>query len=89
MPTLSTAQRTSVAHEVMRRLSAARVTTDDVLKAQIISLIGDMDDALDTAESTVVAGLPNPGNVRTWVLANQTTARRVLEVVQESRRLLL
>jgi hypothetical protein len=85
MAALSAGDRTTLKAEAMRELSRRRISTDDVTKDQVDSVIASIDDALDAAETASVTSLP-VGNVRTWLTNNPSAGRRLMILVEQKRR---
>ncbi len=70
--------------QVMRRWSSVHLDAP-VTKAQVRGLIVEIDAGLDTAETTIVSGLPN-GAGKDWLVANPVVGRDVMEVTERRRK---
>lgn len=88
MAALTSAQRKGVAKEVMNQLSIDRFNTGDVTKSDILSLMDDVDTAIESLESSIISGL-SAGPLKTWLLANQSKARLVVELMARARKELI
>jgi hypothetical protein len=84
MAALITADREALAAKVMKELSRRRVNTGAVSPSEVVDVVGSMDDALDTAETTSITSLPL-GTARTWLTNNQSEARKIITLVEQRR----
>ena len=84
MARLTEAQRAELLANLQRELSEKRITTADVNKTQLAALVAVFDAGLETAEAAILADVA--AGPRAWLMANQTTARRLLEYVARWRR---
>lgn len=83
MAQLTTETKDALFADIMRRWSNDRTPTP-ITKAQGRALIDIMDAGMETAESTILSSIPaGPG--RTWLVANASIARKVLELVAAKR----
>ncbi|MHC4181774.1 MAG: hypothetical protein ACYSR0_00295 [Planctomycetota bacterium] len=83
MANLTTAQLAGVAQEAMRRFSNIRKEIP-INKSQFTAFISAVDTELDSAEVSLVQGLPaGPG--KDWLLANPDVGRELMVMVEQKR----
>lgn len=84
MAKLTTEQKDALYAEIMREWSATRTPTP-ITKSQGRALIDLMDNGLESAEASIVSGIPS-GAAKTWLVGNTSIAREVLKRVAQARK---
>jgi hypothetical protein len=83
MAQLSSTQKDELCAE-LQRLFSAEWHPVDLTKAQLRVAVDVFDEGMETAESEILNSVSS--SARTWLLANQTLARFILEEVAQKRR---
>lgn len=84
MPTLSTSSINVLLGDIMHAWSQEKSQTP-INKTQLRALLVLIDTGLDDAEVSIISSLP-AGQEKTWLIANPTIGRRVLEETARRRR---
>ena len=83
MAQLTSEQRSELSADLQRLFSSIWAQVD-LTKTQLDAAIAVFDAGMETAESAILSDVSAPA--RTWLLANQTLARFILEEVAQKRR---
>ena len=84
MANLTAEQRRDVRRDVVGTWCAQNVTIPGVSKAAVESIVEAADNAIESSEGAFVNSL-SPA-AKTWMLANQTAGRTLLELVTAKRK---
>ena len=85
MATLTAEQREAIRADVMRRFSSTREPVPG-LRADMLTLVGYIDDALEAAEGNVINRIPGNHPGRQWLIDNQHLGRQLMLWIEQVRK---